>query len=279
METLATTDRRTRTLRFRVCLVLCAFLLSVEDRSALAQGAAAVPGSSQNTAEIVPGAPSLDPTVIRAHQAAWRIVQVESGEELGRFERSVDRVVHVAGEPAILTRWHFTTPQRSALDIYYLDSESLLPVARYVTAPNGMWVQYQSKDRLVASLTRRTGGEPVYVDMESPGPRFNNAMFDFVLASLPLADGYAARWPTLGTSGRSLQEALSSVRAQVEGRETVSLPDGRELEAWRVAIERPGGNPQLVWIAKEPPYLLRRDVLDRQGNVTVRWELTSSTTP
>lgn len=200
-------------------------------------------------------------------------MQAASGDEIGRFTRVVEFVHHSAGEPAILTRWHFTTPQRSALDMYYVHRETLMPFARYVTAPNGMWVQYQSVDRLVVSLTQRTGGDPEYVDTANRGPRFNNAMLDFVLASLPLTAGYAVSWPSLGTSARSMNDALLTVHARVEGRESMALPDGRSVDTRRVTIEMSNGNAQRVWIANTPPYLIQREGLNQAGDVTVRWEL------
>lgn len=228
---------------------------------------------SQDTTHVVPGAPILDPDAILPHVASWRLVQASSGNEVGRFTREVEYVNHSANEPTILTRWHFTAPQRSALDIYYVDRESLMPLARYVTAPNGMWVQYQSADRLIVTLTRRTGGEPLSIDIANPQPSFNNAMLDFVLASLPLAQGFTATWPSLGTSARSMSEALVTVSAVVNGHELMTLPNGTSIDTWIVGIELSNGNRQRVWISKTPPYLIRRDALNQNGDVTVRWEL------
>lgn len=225
--------------------------------------------AAQAAGELGPGDARLEPTRIQPHRARWRI-ETAQGQVIGEATRTVDRVAHTEGEPAILVSFDMRFPQRAALDISYLEESTLLPIARYVTASDGMWVHYQSDDGLVASLTRRDGGAPVAVEVPWGSGRFNGGVVDIVLGSVTLEEGMAFRLPVLGTSGG--REALTEhMDVAVEGTESVQTPDG-PLETRRVRIERSTGAVQLLYVAPVPPYLVRREVL-RGGTVVMRWAL------
>lgn len=151
---------------------------------------------------------------------------------------------------------------------------TLLPFARYVTSRTGIRAQYQTGDRVVASFTRRSGGEPSAVDVAVASGRFHGGVVDLVLAALPLEEGFEADLPMLGTSGGA-DDLREMLEVRVEGRDTVPTPDGLR-EGWRVRLRRSGGSRQVMWIGREAPHLLRREVLDAEGRFAQRWERVGS---
>lgn len=93
---------------------------------------------------------------------------------------------------------------------------------------------------------------------------------------LPLAPGYRARWPVLTTSSQSVAALLDGwTEITVAGRDTVAWGDST-VGAWTVELSQAGGRPQRMWILTRPPYLLRRDIVGRDGAVAACWEAVSA---
>lgn len=227
--------------------------------------------SDQQQELVAPGDVSLEPDGVEGHSAVWRLTGAD-GEEMGVASREVDRIVHLPGEPAITVFYHLRFPQRSALDVTYLDPSTLLPFARYVTGQGGLWIHYQSGERLVASYTRREGGEPQSIEAPLRPGRFNGGVVDLVLASLPLEEGLTAVLPLLGASGQptDLTETMS---AEVTDRQMLSLPDGTRVDTWRVLLRRSSGATQAMYISRRAPHMILREILDDSGEVVQRWQL------
>ncbi len=239
-------------------------------------GQPAQPSRAQDIPTIQPGDSQLDLSVVEPNHTVWNFVQIRNGAEtvVGTFEREMSFVNHTRDEPAIFNTWHVQFPNRSALDIYYLDRASLGQIARYQTGSNGMWTVYFSDGRVRGTYTRRDG-DPVVFDEAISGPLFNGAMIDVVLATLPLEEGYSARIPIFNPTTQSMSAALNvSITVLVVERETLNLA-GRSWNTWVVDMERTGANAQRLWIVREPPYLLRRDVRNAEGVVVSGWRLES----
>lgn len=227
---------------------------------------------AQEPIEIYPGNPRLAGAEIEAHSATWRFVVIQNGSETeaGIFEREIDLVDHTADEPALLVRWHVQFPGRSALDIYYLDRETLGQIARYQTGSSGIWSVYQHGDRLRGTYTRRDG-EPVVFDAEVPRGVFNRAMLDIIIARLQLEESESVRVPVFNASTQTVNEnPVAWITLTVERFETVRLANGEVFETRVVQLSGPGRN-QRLWVAGRAPFLLRRDILDDDGTPTAGW--------
>ena len=245
-----------------MALVIVAALL-------LAQTAAA-----QHAAELLPGDSRLSQAEVQPHRVVWTFVQVRDGVEtpVGTFERQMDLVNHTADEPALLARWHVLFPNRSALDIYYLDRQSLAQIARYQTGSNGMWTVYHEDGRLHGTYTRRDG-DPLLFGADVEHGVFNSAMLDLVIARLRLEEGEVVRVPVFNAStGTVAENPVAWTTLTWEGSETVRLPDGRTVSARVVSVSR-GGRTQRLWVTAEAPYLIRRDILGADSTLRAGWRI------
>lgn len=230
---------------------------------------------SDSVPSLEPGDPAIDGRLVQAHDARWSAAQWQNGAWLpvGTFERRVRAVMHTADEPAWLLDWHVEMPNRSALDVLYLDRETLTPFVRYVTSPGGMWVQYPTDRRALATLVRRAG-TPTIVDTTWSGPRFAGGMLDLILGLAQWDAPRSLRFPLVALGATTLEAALGATAlVRAEGAEPFALPDGQSVDARVLFMKDHNGSTQRLWVTSRPPYLLRRHVLNEAGEAVFRWEL------
>ena len=187
-------------------------------------GAGALAGQDANDLELIaPGHPWIDARGIEPYDTEIRLlVAADDGfNEFARFSVEVRLVHHTADEPAIFSQWNFLSESRMGLDLFYLHRETLRPIAHYVTAPTGMWVHFQQDGEFIATLTQRTGAEPLSYRRPLEHGRFHGVMLDLLMASLPLEEGMSFRVPGIH-SASNIDAALGSEwRADVRGVEPV----------------------------------------------------------
>jgi hypothetical protein len=90
--------------------------------------------------------------------------------------------------------------------------------------------------------------------IEKPPPLFDfyGGMYGLLLAAAPLAPDYSGTFTSLGEAKPELRE----VSFHVAGKETVALPDGKQVETFLVDVDDPDG-PMRFWIARQAPYIIR----------------------
>jgi hypothetical protein len=82
---------------------------------------------------------------------------------------------------------------------------------------------------------------------------FYGGMYGVLISTLPLAEGYTARIPTLDTNTM----AIDWVPVQVKGRETVDAGAGKKAETWVVETPTKLYGRMTWWARKEPPYVIK----------------------
>ena len=82
---------------------------------------------------------------------------------------------------------------------------------------------------------------------------FYGGMYGVLISTLPLAEGYTARIPTLDTNTM----AIDWVPVQVKGRETVDAGAGKKAETWVVETPTRLYGRMTWWVRKEPPYVIK----------------------
>lgn len=104
------------------------------------------------------------------------------------------------------------------------------------------------------------------LDTPLPGQAFAAPLMDLLLGSLPLREGYAARFPVYDPD-----RGMASTTVHVAELETVRTADGGSCRAWRVSVAG-GGAPGTYWIEEHARTLVRFErtgsplrVLRRQG--------------
>ena len=222
---------------------------------------------------IRPGDPALDGGVIEAHRAAWRatIGEGESGTVLGQFERKV-RGSMVRGDSALLVIWDVHFEKRSGLDLFALRPRTLEPLFRYVTnsSSGGLWVLNFHGDHVSGSYTEEDGDQPRGFQTPLESRIFaGGGVLDLALAALELGEGSTFMLP-LGTLDAG--ERIVEVSLEVGASELLQRPGAAPAEAWVVDGVWSSGQRQRLWIAREPPYLIRREIVMRDGKRMV-WEL------
>jgi hypothetical protein len=226
-------------------------------------------------ADLIPGDARIAPEAVQEHSATHRFIQFapDGGEqEVGRLSRTVERLRHTADEPAILVSMQFRSPNRSGLDMLYLDAGSLASIVRYLTAPTGLKTIYQSGTNLHVAYAGRDGTR-LGADTTLAQPRFGGAR-DLVLASLTLSPGDTVRIPEISGAGNTLAQALVTNTIVFEGASETAIPGVWSGSTRMYREVRVDGSSVEYAISTDAPHLIRQDFFDASGRRFLRWELT-----
>jgi hypothetical protein len=211
------------------------------------------------------------PDVIRPYATAWRFTLTRpDGKAVaqGLWSDLVDTMT-VDGR-AVVRRVqgvvYVNGLTQSMVNVF--DARTMLPVSSLGRRP-----------RLSPPVTSRTflpdgvitrhlddGGNTVdSVQTRLPGPLYDysGGTYGILVAALPLRDGYATSFRSIGEFADSVED----VSVQVVGRERAYAGSGRTLDAWKV---RQG--ELTYWIADVPPYVLRLEDERADGGKIV-WEI------
>jgi dipeptidyl aminopeptidase/acylaminoacyl peptidase len=139
------------------------------------------------------------------------------------------------------------TPQGEIVDKSTIEKGSLVVKHRTVTQGPVVFDLDFKDNKASGTMTMNGQSKPVAVDLG--GPIFGDGAGDFdVLATLPLAEGYAISYRTLDLE----KQKLKLKNLKVVGVETVTVPAGT-FEAYKVEITSADNETEktTVWIAKD----------------------------
>jgi len=208
---------------------------------------------------VKPGDPMLDTSVLRPVKSKWKVSQVtfdgKAKPDWGTATYEIE-LVEVGGKAAIRRTQVLTAPDRTITEVATADRKTLAPIRSEDFDSKGFVHRVDfMKDRVqVERSTDPPGGATTKREL-----KLDMDVFDFfvgptelLFASLPLKEGFAAKVPTLE------QDAVGTGwhEFKVVGKEAVDDGTGHQVEAW--IVETPVAQfVQRLWIAKQPPYLLR----------------------
>ena len=133
------------------------------------------------------------------------------------------------------------------IDRTTLDKTSLVVRKRSISQGSMMSLDLEMKDGK-ATGEMKTGGQVRPISADVPGDLFaDGAGSGEVIATLPLAEGYAATYRNL--DARTLQ--AKAMELKVVGSEQVTVPAGT-FEAFKVELSGTDGGKATLWIAKSP---------------------------
>jgi dipeptidyl aminopeptidase/acylaminoacyl peptidase len=140
-----------------------------------------------------------------------------------------------------------STPMGEISDETVLDGKSLVVINRS-TLQGPMHFKLQMKDnKVTGSMKMQDNEKPI--DVDAGGPIFADGPGTWpVIATLPLADGYAATYRNFDM----MKQKAKLMQLKVAGSEKVSVAAG-EFDAWKLDISSAEGGPEkmTVWIAKD----------------------------
>lgn len=215
----------------------------------------------EGVAKVFPGDPSLDPSVITPHSATYRMLQANGRESV--FFRDVHPTINQNRKPAIGVICKFQFGPRAVFDVLAWDAKSFGLSYRLFPAPQARQfvVNLMNGNQFGGSLTPFAGGDPKKLAAEFPHGVFDTAQLDFLIAALPLEEGYETQLPMV----KPLQGTIFWAVVRVTGRESVAAPNGKTYETWKVEVKFTGMNvTRTFWISKQAPYRIKAQV----GNTT-----------
>lgn len=89
----------------------------------------------------------------------------------------------------------------------------------------------------------------VILQLSLSEPPFDLSLYAILLLGCSKDDGYEATFPVLGPSG-----AIGWETMRVDGHETLALPDGGEVDTWKVSTVFRDWS---VWFEESAPYLVK----------------------
>ena len=193
--------------------------------------------------------PVVDASGIKPFTLTWKATTNAGGQEIEidivqKYEKA-----KCMGNPAWLIASNTTMPMSSAIDTFWVDHATVLPIKwRVHQGPAYVEVMF-SNDAVKGSIDM--GAQKIPVDIALEAPTFGSgATLDLLFAALPLEVGYKA-------TVRSFEIQMQKVRPmslEVVGTETVTVPAGT-FEAYKVEIkpldgEMGGG---MTWVMKDAP--------------------------
>jgi hypothetical protein len=195
-----------------------------------------------------------DATMLRTGRLALTTVVTRNGEREVRGE-SVTEVTRgtYRGRPAFIVVREFDTPTGPAVDSSMADPRTLAPIRHVGVHSSRTMILDFDGARVTGSYA--AAGEPVRpIDQTLPARPWDSSLFDFVIAALPLDEGYVARIPFYVWE----QGGLVWYTARVTGTDSLELRDGSVAPAWTLDVEEDGELRSRMWVSRgEPREVLR----------------------
>ena len=222
--------------RTRAVALAAAGVLALAPAAARAQGA---------TADTTGGDPPLATSWLAPGAATWELVMARGAQQqpIGTVEETIT-VDSLAGR-AVLRRVQRTESAMGVqADSTWLDRATLAPLRRRSGGLRAARLDW-ADGRVRGEAASPTGGAARAVDAALERPAFDVTTLDLVVASLPLARGYAMRLPVYVPDAGGVVEAT----VEVVGSESVRV-GGADVDAWKVATSA-GGQRVTWWIADD----------------------------
>jgi hypothetical protein len=219
-----------------------ALALAAGGALALAPAVARAQGA---TADTTRGDPPLATSWLAPGAASWQLVMARGGQEqpIGTVEETI-AVDSLAGRAVLRRVLRTETAMGVQADSAWLDPATLAPLRRRSGGLRAARLDW-ADGRVRGQATPPSGGAARVVDAALERPAFDVAALDLVVASLPLARGYATRLPVYVPDAGGVVEAT----VEVVGSEPVRV-GGVDVEAWKVATNA-GGQRVTWWIADD----------------------------
>lgn len=179
-------------------------------------------------------------------------LQMQVGEQTIAMELS-RRIEQVPYEGA--TVWRIVSsaksPMGAAADTFYLDKESLLPIARRATQGPAVVKLNFSKDAITGSMKMQ---QEVPIDVKLNAEVFpSDAAFEAVLGTLPLAEGYETTYRVFDV----LQQKVRLGSLKVVGVEDVTI-DAGTYNTYKVELKSLDGGTEegVINISANQPHIV-----------------------
>ncbi len=119
--------------------------------------------------------------------------------------------------------------------------------------------------------------QATFVEQPIAQPFFDGTLAYWLLAALPLEEGYQARLADWGLTEQGV-EIDTTPPFEVIGQETITLADGTAYPCWVVAVT--GAQFTLhTYVTRAPPYLIRQRMIPQEGDPLTVVELKRLITP
>jgi len=216
------------------------------------------------------GDPSVDGRIITGYHNAWRLMgrAADGGViQMGVWTDDT-RIDTIDGREVIVRRQAWVHERGAEGYFNVLDHRTLAPVLSQYTNAGGLYrrMEYSADGRGVryqlAPVQTPDGAmhmtQPAAQgEVATPSPLFdfNTGTFGLLLVGFPLAEGYSARFPVFRSYDPKSEPAW--IDFAVEGRETVTLLDGRHFDTWRVVAHSPDTDETMTFnLIKQAPYVI-----------------------
>ena len=211
------------------------------------------------------GDPQLSTARLGAEDYTRRLVIVQGGQEreVGVVRTTVT-VTTANGQPALQVVQALTSPMLGGgADTILVHRGTLAPIRhRSVNARRTMSLDFRG-DSIVGSITP-AGGTAQAIAIRADTALFDSNAFDLIVRALPLAEGYAVRYPVyLHEEGGKVW-----VTTRVIGSERMPAAGGTTTDAW-VVENKVGKRTVRYWIAKDSLHVLQ-NVLDAAPGVQLK---------
>lgn len=187
----------------------------------------------------------VDASTLRIGPITKRIRSTRNGQSVdrGQTTQHIARVTR-NGRQLLISTITFNTPAGPATDSSIADAATLVPILHTGHFPAhemrldfaGARVQghYTDKGKPAGRIDHRMSARP-----------YDSSLFDLVIASLPLADNYAARVPFYIYE----QGGLVWWDVRVTGKQPLVLEDGTRPEAWEVTVSEDGRTASRLYVS------------------------------
>lgn len=195
-------------------------------------------------------------TRITPDTSTYRLFLSQQGQEreIGTLRQEI-AVIREKGQPALRRVNAINSPMMGTrTDTVIMHRTTLAPIShRSSDMRRAIALDFRG-DSIRGSMTP-AGGAAQPIAYRSEPALFDAAASDLVLRALPLTEGYAVELPVYLHEGGG----KNTMAARVVGSETVTGPDGRVTEAWKVEGKL-AGQTVTSWFAKESRDILKTEI-------------------
>jgi hypothetical protein len=225
-------------------------------------GAVADTGFAQGSTlpAVRPGDGVVDGRLVRPGATERHMVIMQNDTAVrGATVRTVIAEVPAGREPGLLVANTITSPRGTIYDTSLVRRRTLEPVWHHSTQPRRRMRLAFGPDSVTGSVTP-TDSAAILVAQATAAPTFDSAVMDQVIASLPLARGYAARLPLYIYE----RGGLVWFDVHVTAEEPAPGAHGGRTPAWVVRLDEPEMSMR-YWVARGSRQLLRSEFDLGQG--------------
>jgi len=156
------------------------------------------------------------------------------------------------GRPTLISVQRFETPRGTIVDSSVNDLATLAPI-RHHSSGAGRTMALDFAGARVTGRYAPADSAALAIDQHFAARPYDSNVFDLVIASLPLAGGYAAHVPFYVYE----QGGVVWYDVGVTGRERTTLRDGAAVDTWALTVQEAGRLRARLWITDAPREVVR----------------------